>query len=98
VKQVSVEVTHQGSNISHFGYLDPIFNSRQPNSMPPPSSSQIHPPFPTLRQDFTYLGPILMREHAQVHPNAHLHVHAKPRQSDVYAFNVCQILVFEECT
>lgn len=38
----------------HFTYLDHIFNSSQPNSMPPPPSSQIHLPFPTQRQDFTY--------------------------------------------
>ncbi|RHN50839.1 hypothetical protein MtrunA17_Chr6g0461891 [Medicago truncatula] len=48
-------------------YGGPMFHSMQTNFTQP----SIHPPFPTHKPDFTYLGPTLRREHAHEYPHSH---------------------------
>ena len=49
-------------------YVGPMFHSMQTNFTPP----SIHPPFPTHKSDFTYLGPTLTREHTHQYPHSHI--------------------------
>ncbi|KAI5441230.1 hypothetical protein KIW84_010619 [Lathyrus oleraceus] len=46
-----------------------------PNFIPPPPAAKIHPPVLIPRNDFTYLGPALMREQAHSH---HAYINPKP--------------------